>query len=167
MPGSCARLPPWQLMLAVESAKLAQWSDTLRKPRCCTCSSAMRKSAEPFSGKDNVMPRAEKAGAAISAIFRENSAAPAIDENDSNAYRAVCTHRPSRFWKRVTACSIPCVLSCQIAEHHCSFTTKNPGAAPGISYSTNLMRYAKFFATNSQFTRLLRKVSTNLGRRLR
>jgi len=38
---------------------------------------------------------------------------------------------------------------------------------PGISYSTDLMRYAKFFATNSQFTRLLRKVSTNLGRRLR
>ena len=42
---------------------------------------------------------------------------------------------------------------------------KKPGKRPGCSVAQEVQ--AKFFATKSQFTRLLRKVSTNLGRMLR
>ena len=57
---------------------------------------------------------------------------------------------------------------CHSIRHIRQYASKQKSrGGPGISHSTNPMRYAKFFATNSQFTRLLRKVSTNLGRRLR
>ena len=71
----------------------------MRKRRCCIYNSAMRKSAEPFSGKDNAMPRAEKSGATISETLRENPAAPAVNEaSSSDARMHQSQHRLKRNW---------------------------------------------------------------------
>jgi len=50
-------------------------------------SSPMCKSAEPFSGRISIRSRAEKSGAVMSAIFRERSAAPAVEQTSNNANR--------------------------------------------------------------------------------
>ena len=60
-----------------------------------------------------------------------------------------------------------------IRHSHCQYANyltaqmQKPGKRPGFCESNGAADQAKFCATKSQFTRLARKVSTNLGRALR